>query len=147
MSYRQGVIAILHRNGSYILIRKPDRPRDEWYFPAGGREDGEPPIETFYREINEELGLGRGDVKKVTHTDVRHRYEWGEKFIEKTGHQGQEQHLIIAELSEDANVRVEDDEIESFKFVPAEEVRSTLPFDDLKETWGQLIEAKAIPEL
>ena len=136
MNYRQGVIIILKKAGLFLLARK--KGSSDWAFPAGGQEQGETLTQTFYREIAEELGLQKDHVHSLKISQVTHKYDWSQKFKEKTGYDGQEQHIVIAELTKDIQLP-EQDELEEVKFVKGPELLLAIAFDDLRETVKKVV--------
>ena len=52
---RQGVYAILERNGS-LLLTYQGAPHDEVQLPGGGVDPGESPLTALHREVMEETG-------------------------------------------------------------------------------------------
>lgn len=136
MIYRQGISIILKKGGSFLLARK--KGSAEWYFPAGGQEQGESVTDTFYREIAEELGLQKGRVSSIRVSRVTHKYEWNEKFKQKTGYDGQEQYIVIAEFTGDIDLSGQD-ELEEVRFVKGSELLHALSHKDLQETMKKMI--------
>ncbi len=136
MRYRQGVIIILKKGELFLLARK--KGSEEWYFPAGGQEQKESVTETFYREIAEELGLQKECVSSLRISSVMNRYEWGEAFRQKTGYDGQEQHIVIAELIGNINLSGQN-ELEEVRFVKGSDLLRTLAHKDLQETIRKMI--------
>jgi len=53
-----------------LIILRDDRPDipfpDHWDFPGGGREAGETGLETFGRELREEVGLDLADAEVLS---------------------------------------------------------------------------------
>jgi len=145
--YRPGVLAILYRDDAVVLIRKPGRDRDEWYFPAGGREGDEDPEETFFREMGEELGIDRDSVTALERPGIVHRYTWDEEMVERTGYIGQAQEVVFARLASDASVEVVDkDELDACRFVALEELDAVLPFENLRELLARIVDRDDVPE-
>ncbi len=83
--FRQGIMIILREGTKYLLIHKPGRNQNEWYFPAGGIDVGETAEQTFIREIDEELHLKPDDVVIEKISKIRHKYEWGAEYRKKQG--------------------------------------------------------------
>jgi 8-oxo-dGTP pyrophosphatase MutT (NUDIX family) len=46
---------LVHRDGRVLLVHRPKY--DDWTFPKGKAEDGEPDLECAVREVREETGL------------------------------------------------------------------------------------------
>lgn len=146
LNYRSGVLAVIYREDKFLLIRKNGRPEDEWYFAVGGKENAESAETTFYREMKEELSIEPDDLKNAQVTRITHRYTWGEEMKKKTGFDGQEQKVVFAELKDGDRVRVNDEEeIDSFRFETAEELVSTLPFQNLRDLVQDLKKADESP--
>lgn len=136
LKYRQGVIILLKKDNSFLLARKTGSA--EWNFPAGGQEQGESVTDTFYRELAEELGLQKDNVHSLRISRVTHKYEWNEKFKQKTGYDGQEQHIVIAEFT--GNIELSgQDELEEVRFVKCSELLRTLTHKDLQETVKKMV--------
>ena len=54
-------IVICNQFGQVLWARRIGQ--NSWQFPQGGIKSGESPIQAMYRELNEELGLLKADVK------------------------------------------------------------------------------------
>jgi|APHM01.1.fsa_nt_gi NUDIX domain. len=146
LNYRSGVLAVIYREDKFLLIRKNGRPEDEWYFAAGRKENAESSETTFYREMKEELSIEPDDLKNAQVTRITHLYTWGEEMKKKTGFDGQAQKVVFAELKDGDRVRVNDEEeIDSFRFETAEELVSTLPFQNLRDLVQDLKKADESP--
>lgn len=51
-----------------------------WQFPQGGINPGEKPIDAMYRELQEEVGLERGQVQLLGQTERWLRYKLPERY-------------------------------------------------------------------
>lgn len=147
MSYREGIVAVLHTPEGYVLVHKPDRDEDEWLFPGGGMEDGDGSVmDAFYREMDEELDLDPDDIRDVTETGISHQYDWGDEHRERTGHDGQRKTVIVARLPEGTCISLSDqDELDGLRTVPADEVPDVLPYQDMRELWTELVSRELLP--
>lgn len=86
------------------------------------------------------------DLKNAQVTRNTHRYTWVEEMKKKTGFDGQAQKVVFAELKDGDRVRVNDEEeIDSFRFETAEELVSTLPFQNLRDLVQDLKKADESP--
>src|SRR3972149_7007135 len=54
-----------------------------WQFPQGGMKRGETPVQTMYRELEEEIGLTREHVRILGRTRDWLRYEVPERWIRR----------------------------------------------------------------
>lgn len=61
------VIIPVTEEGKFLLIKQYRLPVDKYLieFPAGGKEDGEPWVETALRELREETGFGAKSIKEI----------------------------------------------------------------------------------
>jgi 8-oxo-dGTP pyrophosphatase MutT (NUDIX family) len=82
---RPGVTAVLVSGRRILLLRRIGLPfithPGLWYFVAGARKGRETPLQNAYREIREEVGVGKGELSpvswlKVTVLDHKKRQEW-----------------------------------------------------------------------
>jgi putative (di)nucleoside polyphosphate hydrolase len=80
-----------------------------WQFPQGGVLNGEEVEQAMYRELEEEVGLGKDDVEVLGVTRDWLRYRLPEKFIRRNSAQrciGQKQRwFMLRLLTSDDNVR------------------------------------------
>ena len=61
--FRAGVGAVIVDARGRVLIGERRDRRGAWQFPQGGIEDGEEPEDAVFREIEEETGLLRRDLR------------------------------------------------------------------------------------
>jgi putative (di)nucleoside polyphosphate hydrolase len=135
LKYRQGAIFIFRMGDLFLLTHKPNTSENDWYFPAGGIDDGDSVEKTFYKEIHEELGISKKDISSLKNTNVFHRYDWSESFVTKTGFRGQEQVILIAELNSDVVFDLTvTNELDKAQWVTKEELFSIILHEDLKQT-------------
>lgn len=78
--YRAGVAMIIINSKKQVLWAKRIG-QDAWQFPQGGMCQGETPLQAMYRELNEELGLHKQDVKIITETKRWLKYKLPEHLI------------------------------------------------------------------
>ena len=92
-------IVLINHEGYALLARRIGMPA--WQFPQGGVQEGESPIDAMYRELDEELGLAKTQVKLLGHTRKWLKYTLPERFVRR--HQtplciGQRQLWFLLEL-------------------------------------------------
>lgn len=74
--FRAGVVLVVRReNGDLLAFERADVP-GAWQLPQGGLDEGEEPLAAAWRELEEETGLGRTDVRLVLELPEWIAYEW-----------------------------------------------------------------------
>ncbi len=77
--FRANVGIILMQDDGRLFIGRRSGGRG-WQFPQGGMQRGEKAEESLYRELNEEIGLGRDDVEIMGQTQRWLRYRLPERY-------------------------------------------------------------------
>lgn len=78
--YRPNVgIVICNRQGDVLWARRYGQ--HSWQFPQGGINPGETAEQAMYRELFEEVGLGRKDVRILTSTRHWLRYKLPKRLV------------------------------------------------------------------
>lgn len=130
--FRKGVGAIvLDEDGSLLSFQRADF-RGSWQMPEGGMDGEETAEEAIYREINEEIGLAKGDYVILGKTEDFIRYLFvGNGGI--PGFVGQEKQFFLIKLKVSADkIRYDSTseklEFDSCKKTTPEEFLSEVPF-------------------
>ena len=80
--YRPNVgIILFNAQGKLFWARRIGE--DAWQFPQGGIRADETPEQALYRELDEEIGLGRHDVELVGSTQDWLRYKLPQRLIRR----------------------------------------------------------------
>ena len=108
--YRPNVgIVICNRQGQVLWARRYGQ--HSWQFPQGGINPGESPEQAMYRELFEEVGLSRKDVKILASTRNWLRYKLPKRLVRwdtKPVCIGQKQRWFLLQLTsneKDINVQ------------------------------------------
>jgi putative (di)nucleoside polyphosphate hydrolase len=74
--FRAGVVAVVRRpDGQVLVFERADAP-GAFQLPQGGIESGETPEQAVWRELMEETGLSRREVRLVDQAPAWTIYEW-----------------------------------------------------------------------
>ena len=78
-SYRKNVgLIVLDQNNLLLICRR--KGKKTWQFPQGGIDADESPIKAAYRELYEEVGIKKNQVKIIQKSKHWYRYELPEKY-------------------------------------------------------------------
>jgi putative (di)nucleoside polyphosphate hydrolase len=80
--YRANVGIVIMNAERQVFLGGRARARG-WQFPQGGVRRGERPEEALYRELAEEVGLGRGQVSEIARTKGWLRYRLPPQFVRR----------------------------------------------------------------
>ncbi|TKB55296.1 RNA pyrophosphohydrolase [Ferrimonas aestuarii] len=101
--YRANVgIIICNRRGQVLWARRFGQ--HSWQFPQGGVDQGETPEQTMYRELFEEVGLQKSDVKVLAVSRSWLRYRLPKRLIRQDSKPvciGQKQKWFLLQLVAD----------------------------------------------
>ncbi len=100
--YRKNVGIIVCNHARQVLWARRSR-HDGWQFPQGGVEPDESPHEAAFRELYEELGLARKDVKLLGRTGSWLRYDVPHeirlrRYLQHRPFRGQKQKWFLFQL-------------------------------------------------
>lgn len=115
--YRPGVgIILANKEGLIFWARRVGR--EAWQFPQGGIRAHEPPEQALYRELSEEIGLTKQDVRIVSESSEWLRYRFPE-YLKRNNpsldFKGQKQKWFLLEfISDDSQIRLDEHETPEF---------------------------------
>lgn len=117
--YRPNVAVILERaDGKIFVGERLGRP-GAWQFPQGGVDAGESPLKALYREVKEEIGVGR-KFYEVLESRGGYRYRFPDGHSRWKKYCGQEQTYYRCRfLGSDADIDVDGDcpEFSDFRWI------------------------------
>jgi putative (di)nucleoside polyphosphate hydrolase len=144
--YRRGVgVMLLNREGKVFVGARIDNTDDAWQMPQGGIDDADDDEwATALRELEEETGIARDLVEKLSAMPERLKYDlpeelraklWGGKF------KGQDQDWFIARFlgqDSDINIATNHPEFREWKWIePAQLPELIVPFK--RDLYRQLL--------
>lgn len=101
-------IVICNRKGQVLWARRIRQ--NSWQFPQGGVDNGETPTDAMFRELYEELGLRRDEVKIIAVSRFWHKYRLPKRLIRWSEHPvciGQKQKWFLLSLNGDKQNHIE----------------------------------------
>ena len=99
--YRANVGIVLMRDNGEVFLGQRTGKRG-WQFPQGGVRQGEPVEAALFRELQEEIGLGRAEVSLVGSTSDWIRYRLPKRYVRRGRGPlciGQKQRWFLLKLS------------------------------------------------
>jgi len=124
----RGVTAILYdiMDKPYFLVMHRNQNWQGWEFIKGNLENGETPEQAVLREIKEEAGIITAKVKKMLDKKKEYKNEKGEEVSHD---------VFIVESSINTDVKLGQEEHDTFLWAPADSVRGKLTWDCDKEAF------------
>ena len=116
-SYRKNVgLIVLNQKDKLLLCRRKDQKT--WQFPQGGIDSGESPQAAAFRELFEEVGIHKREVKVVKKSDYWFDYDLPEKYQKRSDtmrkFKGQTQKWFMFKANTELNVSLCNDVQQEF---------------------------------
>ena len=116
-SYRKNVgLIVLNQKNKLLLCRRKDQKT--WQFPQGGIDSGESPQAAAFRELFEEVGIHKREVKVVKKSDHWFDYDLPEKYQKRSDtmrkFKGQTQKWFMFKANTELNVSLCNDVQQEF---------------------------------
>ena len=99
--YRKNVgLIVLNKNNQLLVCKRKDK--SAWQFPQGGIDAGEKNLDAAYRELFEEVGINKDQVKVIAsskhwyHYDIPKEYKQRPKSLKNFSGQQQKWYLLKA---------------------------------------------------
>lgn len=150
--YRKGVSAlIINHSKEFLLVNLVSFEEKYFAIPGGGVEEGESLEEAAYREIKEEVGIGRDSLELVGSSNLPVRFKFKVIKMTRDGneYEGSERYFFgFRFVGKEDNIKLKTDEVRSYKWVRFSELKSHLLFDyQLAETEEKIKELFPLDEL
>jgi putative (di)nucleoside polyphosphate hydrolase len=116
-SYRKNVgLIVLNQKNQLLVCRRKDQKT--WQFPQGGIDSGESPQAAAFRELFEEVGIHKREVKVVKKSDHWFDYDLPEKYQKRSDtmrkFKGQTQKWFMFKANTELNVSLCNDVQQEF---------------------------------
>ena len=141
--YRKGSAAlIVNKKNQFLLVNLISFEEKYFAIPGGGQEKGETFLRAIYRELNEELNINKEDLELTGESPspliVDFRIPQIREGIE---YKGSEKYYFGFKYIGDENIKVNEGEVRSCKWVDIKDFKDYLLFDDqLEDTMEKINE-------
>jgi len=143
--YRKGVSALIVNNRNEFLLVNLESFENKFFaVPGGGVEQGETLEDAVYREIYEELGIGKKTLQFIGQSNIPIKFKF--KVIKMTrdgkNYEGSERYFFgFRFVGSDNEIKLQEGEVRTYKWVPFLELEEHLLFDNqLEETSAKIAE-------
>ncbi len=141
--FRKGVSAIIiNRKNEFLLVNLKSFEDKYFAIPGGGVDQEETLKDTVYRELNEELGIKKKHLQIVgqSNTPVRFKFKVIKLNRDGKNYNGSERYFFgFKFIGNDNEIKLKEDEIRSYKWVPYEDLKDYLLFDNQLEDTSEKI--------
>ena len=144
--YRKGVNAIIiDKDNHFLLIQKNGYRENEWNFPGGGREKGETLEENLFRELKEELNVGRAEFEIIGISPYKTKYDYPAELalkINEGKYRGQSfEQVALRFIGEKKKLVFNPKEFRAHKWVKADELINYLVFPNQYQDYKKVIDS------
>ncbi len=141
--YRKGVAALIINNKQeFLLVNLLSFEEKYFAIPGGGSDPNESIEETVYREIKEELGIDKELLELVGKSGNPLQFKFKEIKLFRDGieYEGSEKYFFgFKFLGNDTQIKLQEDEVRSYKWVAYQDLKDYLLFDNqLEDTKGKI---------
>ena len=143
--YRKGVSALIVNNKNEFLLVNLESFENKFFaVPGGGVEQGETLEDAVYREIYEELGIGKKTLQFIGQSNIPIKFKF--KVIKMTrdgkNYEGSERYFFgFRFVGSDNEINLQEGEVRAYKWIPFVQLKDYLLFDNqLQETLEKIAE-------
>ena len=134
LPYRKGVgVVLLNKKNEIFVGKRIDNEEfDAWQMPQGGINKNETPIKAAFRELKEETGVMKKDVKILSVSKNWLYYDLPKNLIKKVfkgKYKGQKQKWYIMRFygkNHKINIQTENPEFQNWKWTPSRKLKNII---------------------
>lgn len=143
--YRQGVSAlIINKNKEFLLVNLESFESHFFTIPGGGVEEGESLKEAVYREIEEEIGIGKKSLEFIGECKDSLKFKFKTIKMNRNNieYEGSERYFFgFKFIGSNEEIKLQEGEVRSYKWVSFENLKNYLLFEDqLDDTLEKIFE-------
>ena len=143
--FRKGISAlIINKKNEFLLVNLESFKPHFFAVPGGGIEQEETLEEAGYREIEEELGIGKQSLQLIGRCKEPLQFRFKTKKLHRNGieYDGSERSFFgFTFIGEDTEITPQEGEVRSYKWVSYDDLKDYLLFDNqLVETSEKILE-------
>lgn len=143
--YRKGVSALIINQKNELLLVNLKSFEDKYFAVTGGGVESEETLEdAAYREIREELNMGKRSLQLVGQSEIPVRFKFKEIKLARNGkeYEGSERYFFgFLFLGNNNEIKLHEEEVRTYKWVPFAQLKNYLLFDNqLQETQEKILE-------
>ena len=124
LPYRKAVTGyVIDKDNNFLLIQNLLYQKNHWRPPGGGINEGEDPEKALLRELKEELGTEKFEIKAKS--EFINKYDWPIWFIKsyKKEWRGQERiQFLVKFIGKKSDIKINKKEIKNAKWVTLSDI-------------------------
>ena len=123
MTYEKSCGAIIFNDKNEVLLIQQNS--GNWGFPKGHMEKGETEVQTAIREIKEETNV---DI------EINENYRYEISYLQREDMTKTVVYFVAKEINSN-EIKLQDIELQNYKWTNPEEVANTLTYDNITNLW------------
>ena len=123
MTYEKSCGAIIFNDKNEVLLIQQNS--GNWGFPKGHMEKGETEVQTAIREIKEETNV---DI------EINEKYRYEILYLQREDMTKTVVYFVAKEINNN-EIKLQDIELQNYKWTKPEEVANTLTYDNITDLW------------